>query len=93
MVQTGHAAHHTSPAGAFSLVTLLAHELMSTTPVSVRRSAWYAKATPTFVDALALVRRHLWTHSTFCLLPSDPDSEKVPHALLDHLSELLCYAA
>jgi hypothetical protein len=85
----------TTPAlmGLFSLVMILAHEPMSTTPVLVRQAAWYAKATPTFADALALVRRQLWTQSTFCLLPAHPDVGKGSCALLEHLSELLCYAA
>jgi DDE superfamily endonuclease len=85
----------TTPAllGLFSLVTVLAHEPMSTTPGSVRQTAWYAKTTPTFADALALVRRQLWTQSTFCLVPPHPDVGKVPYPLLEHLSELLCYAA
>ena len=28
-----------------------------------RTAAWYAKPSPTFVDAIALVRRHLWLAS------------------------------
>jgi hypothetical protein len=42
---------------------------------------------------MALVRRHLWTHSRFYLSPLDPDIEKVPRVLVYHLAELLCYAA
>ena len=88
----------TTPAllGLFSLVTLLAHDHYhqgSTRPEPVRVAAWYTKATPTFSDALALVRRHLWTQSTFPTSPRDRDVEKVPRALLTHLADLLCYAA
>lgn len=85
----------TTPAllGLFSLVTLLAHEPMRTMPALARQTAWYTKATPTFGDALALVRRQLWTQTTFCTLPSWPDVEKGPRALIEHLCELLCYAA
>jgi hypothetical protein len=85
----------TTPAllGLFSLVTLLAHEPMMTMPALARQTAWYTKATPTFGDALALVRRQLWTQTTFCTLPSWPDVEKGPYALIEHLCELLCYAA
>ncbi|MGO8947813.1 MAG: transposase [Ktedonobacterales bacterium] len=88
----------TTPAllGLFSLVTLLAHDHHhqgSTRPEPVRVAAWYTKATPTFSDALALVRRHLWTQSTFPTSPRDRDVEKVPRALLTHLADLLCYAA
>lgn len=31
--------------------------------MSHRTAAWYAKPFPTFVDAIALVRRHLWLAS------------------------------
>ena len=33
--------------------------------MSHRTAAWYAKPSPTFVDAIALVRRHLWLASVF----------------------------
>lgn len=82
--------------GLFSLVTLLAHDHYaqdSPAPGPIRVAAWYTKATPTFSDALALVRRYLWTRTTFPASPCDPDVEKVPRALLTHLADLLCYAA
>jgi hypothetical protein len=85
----------TTPAllGLFSLVTLLAHQPLSSSTVSLPQTAWYTKTTPTFSDALALVRRHLWTQTTFPTSPGEPDIRKVPRALLDHLAGLLCYAA
>lgn len=85
----------TTPAllGLFSLVTLLAHHLMASQTPPVRRTAWYAKTTPTFLDAVALVRRHLWTHLTFHTSHLGDDTVKVPRALVDHWSDLLCYAA
>ena len=85
----------TTPAllGLFSLVTLLAHDLAAARPIPVQQAAWYAKTVPTFSDAIALVRRHVWTHTTFCLSPADPDVPKVPRVLVDRLAELLCYAA
>ena len=51
----------TTPAllGLFSLVTLMAHERWQGHDVWVRRAAWYDKTLPTFVDALAEVRRAL----------------------------------
>jgi hypothetical protein len=85
----------TTPAllGLFSLVTLLAHHLMPCAAAPVRPAAWYAKTTPTFLDAIALVRRHLWTHLTFHTSPLAGDRIKVPRALVEHWSDLLCYAA
>ena len=79
--------------GLFSLVTLQAHATLSNSSPAIRQSAWYAKSSPTFSDALALVRRRLWTHTTFCGLPHAGDLVKMPRALLDHLAGLLSYAA
>lgn len=84
----------TTPAllGLFSLVTLLAHaQLPAVAPI--RRLAWYVKPLPTFADALALVRRQLWTEATFHTLPTDSDLVNIPRALINHLADLLCYAA
>lgn len=87
----------TTPAlmGLFSVVTLLAHAHLTADPAAraLHPTAWYAKTTPTFSDALALVRRQLWTHITFPTSPCAPDLVKVPQALVDHLTDLLCYAA
>ncbi len=45
--------------GLVSLVVLMAHALHPHS-LPTRQTAWYSKAEPTFVDALAAVRRHLW---------------------------------
>jgi hypothetical protein len=66
---------------------------MTTHAAPLPQAAWYAKTEPTFSDALALVGRRLWTQATFPTSSRQNDSEKVPRALLDHLAELLCYAA
>jgi len=79
--------------GLFSLVTLLAHPVMEQTSSPVRAAAWYRKATPTFIDALATVRRSLWTQTTFQTSPADPDLIKMPRPLAERLTELLSYAA
>jgi hypothetical protein len=79
--------------GLFSLVTLLAHEPLTQRPSSVRQAAWYVKSTPTFLDALALVRRSLWAQTTFHISPMEHDVVKVPRALVDRFCEMLCYAA
>ncbi len=49
--------------GLFSWATLAAHALQKQHPMTQRRAAWYDKPAPTFVDAIALVRRHLWLTS------------------------------
>ena len=55
--------------GLFSVVTLLAHPRMRTDS-PVRQAAWRRKATPTFSDALALVRRELWCDQIHFACPS-----------------------
>lgn len=84
----------TTPAllGLFSLVTLLAHPHLCDSP-PVRRSAWSAKSLPTFADALALVRCRLWSAGDFPTSPDAPDRVLIPRALLDRLTDALCYAA
>jgi hypothetical protein len=85
----------TTPAlcGLFSLVTLLAHPLFSSATLPLRQSAWYHKPLPTFADALALVRRRLWTSLLFQPSPRTLDREQIPRSVVDHLCDLLCYAA
>ncbi len=85
----------TTPAllGLFSLVTLLAHERLSAPAPPVRQAAWYRKSTPTFLDAIALVRQDLWTHLTFHTSDLETDMVKVPRALVERWSDLLAYAA
>jgi hypothetical protein len=84
----------TTPAllGMFSLITLLAHELLSHHDLSVRTAAWYPKPLPTFSDALALVRSQLWVSLTFRMSAAEPDMVKVPRALLERFNDLLAYA-
>jgi hypothetical protein len=72
----------TTPAllGLFSLVTLLAHRQMTPAADVFRQAAWYQKSHPTFADALALVRKELWAHSTSCGSPAGTETVKVPKA-------------
>ena len=80
--------------GLFSWTTLAAHALQKRRPMNHRTAAWYAKPSPTFVDAVALVRRHLWLASEgFSLSAADPDIRKVPAALYHRLVDSLAYAA
>jgi hypothetical protein len=85
----------TTPAllGLFSLVTLLAAQRLGRSPVTVRLAAWSRKDHFTFSDALALVRRELWTHQAFQLSADAADTVKVPRVLIQHLTDTLCYAA
>ena len=86
----------TTPAllGLFSRTTLAAHALQQRHPITQRTAAWYDKPSPTFVDAIALVRRHLWLASEgFSLSVADPDVRELPVALYHRLVDSLAYAA
>ena len=79
--------------GLFSVVTVLTHALSAHQSVPLRQAAWYTKATPTFADALALVRSHLWRHANFSLSQKDYDLIQIPRPLFECLTDTLCYAA
>lgn len=83
----------TTPAllGLFSVVTLLAHQLRVKGKLPVRKAAWYPKATPTFSDALAVVRQNWWLQ-VFHLSLSEVDIQKSSLFLLNRLSEAVCYS-
>jgi hypothetical protein len=78
--------------GLFSLVTLLAHQQMTAPADAVRQAAWYRKPHPTFADALALVRRELWRHQAFHASAHACEVVQVPRAVVNRLTETLCYA-
>ncbi len=92
---TALAIRRTTPAllGLFSLVTLLAHPQLMAHPGPLRQAAWYRKRAPTFADALALVRQEIWAQASFCMSSEDAEMVKVPRALLERLTETLCYVA
>jgi len=85
----------TTPAllGLFSLVTLWAHELRAGQAPPSRAAAWYPKPLPTFSDALALVRRELWTRPGFDISPNGPRLIEMPRSAINALIGAACYAA
>jgi hypothetical protein len=92
------AVRRTAPVllGLFSMVTLFAHRYMANKSAedAVRRAAWYDKQRPTFSDALALVRKELWAwEATFCGSLAESDTVKIPRALVERLTDVVCYAA
>jgi len=85
----------TTPAlfGLFSMVTLMADRLIKAEVKPVRTAAWYEKRTPTFADAIAIVRRYLWSSCHFSMSGNKSDVVKVPRSLLERLTDAVCYAA
>lgn len=87
----------TTPAllGLYSLVTVWAHGLMQTPSTVVRPhpAAWYNKRQPTFSDAIAAVRRVLWSPQDLAMSRPDTEGVIIPIALLNRFVETLCLAA
>jgi hypothetical protein len=85
----------TTPAllGFFSLVTLVADQLGHPGAFPTRNAAWYDKAVPTFADALALVRQHLWPGVFSETSDSQTDMVKIPRVVFERFATTLAYAA
>ncbi|MBI3949115.1 MAG: hypothetical protein HY314_01465 [Acidobacteria bacterium] len=76
-----------------SLVTLTAQALIKTDTPVIRTAASYAKTQPTFSDAIALVRRQLWSHDYFSISDQNADLIKIPRSLVERFTDALCDAA
>jgi hypothetical protein len=79
--------------GAFSITALAADRLHASQELRVRCASWYQKRLPTFSDALASVRRHLWGCANMSHSRSDSDCDRIPDPLLKRLTEAIAYAA
>ena len=82
----------TTPAllGLFSLVTLWADQLATERGPVVECLRWYPKPLPTFSDALALIRREVWTAQVFAISPAAQTARNVPADLIDRLLLVAC---
>jgi len=85
----------TTPAllGLCSLVTLMAGQLAQEHARPVRQAAWSRTSRPTFVDAIALVRQHVWTLTHGSMSPATSDRVDIPGTRLNRLTETLGDAA
>jgi hypothetical protein len=77
--------------GIFSLVTLMA-KVLYPNELPVRQTSWYIKEDATFSDALAAVRRHLWSHLNYERSSQNPDLFLIPQPALFSLVESACYS-
>ncbi len=69
----------------FSIVTVLALRLSQAGQIPVPVMAWYRKAEPTFVDCLALVRRHLWGARYMANSAAEAECVQLPREAVDLL--------
>ena len=85
----------TTPAllALFSIVVMLTNQMQAQHCFDLPNTAWYRKPSPTFADALALVRQQLWQFRLFQLSDRETDTVNIPRAFFNCWSNLLCYAA
>lgn len=76
--------------GLFSLIALWATRLANERNLSLDQARWYAKPHATFSDALASVRRELWTLLSFATSGQDRDMQKIPADVLNRLMRVAC---
>jgi hypothetical protein len=62
------------------------------TVVRPHPAAWYNKHQPTFGDAIAAVRRVLWSPPSFSMSRSGSESIEIPITLLNRFVKTLCLA-
>lgn len=77
----------------FSMVTLLAERLHHQKKLLIATAAWYRKPHPTFSDALASVRQHLWQKSNFYMSYAEADMVKIPRTQLRLWQQTIAWAA
>tara|TARA_R110002049_G_scaffold106640_2_gene254107 strand:+ start:3520 stop:4902 length:1383 start_codon:yes stop_codon:yes gene_type:complete len=84
----------TTPAllGLYSLITLWACELLSTSSTP-HAAAWYRKTHLTFTDAIGAVRLTLWVGDIYQHSPPHRERQKIPPDRLVRMAEALCFAA
>jgi hypothetical protein len=82
----------TTPAllGRFSLMPLWAGPWPQAHTRPVRQAVWSRTPLPTLADAIAIVRRHVWTSTHLYMSPATAEMVAIPGALLNRLTETLC---
>jgi hypothetical protein len=79
--------------GLFSIITLWAHDLSQSRMLTPRTAAWYPKATLTFSDAIAAVRREIWAHQISFMSRPRRDRIEIPCHIWHRMQNALAYAA
>ena len=77
--------------GLYSAVTLYVHQNVERFALLPRRAAWYPKPAPTFADALARLRQHLWFERLVMSAKTTDMTEPIAPELQGIL-DTVCYA-
>jgi hypothetical protein len=93
MERVGYRQHYPSPSGALLDYHTVGGPVAQEHALPIRQAVWSRKVQPTFAEAIAVVRQHWWTSTHFYMSPAKPDMVDIPSALLNRLTEPLCYAA
>lgn len=85
----------TTPAllGLYALVALWADAMHQTHTLTARSARWYQKDKLTFSDALAAVRRQLWSDETLSTSPPHAETMQISRPVYERMANLACYAA
>ena len=78
--------------GLYSVVTLIGDTLHRSSPIAIRAASWYPKASATFSDVLAAVRRECWGFLDIRTSGRDASCAEIPRSQLDRLLNAVCYA-
>ena len=81
--------------GLFSLITVWADGLARDTAAALlpNAAAWYRKQEPTFSDAIAAVRRVLWSAAHLSMSRQSDETVNIPAVWLNRVLQTLCLAA
>jgi len=79
--------------GLFSVICVIFARYARNHRLPIRQTTWYAKAEPTFSDAIGTVRRLLWTKTIFAGSRYHDDFAKLPSKFRNLLLDYLCQAA
>jgi hypothetical protein len=85
----------TTPAlfGLYSVVVLMALQLVKSNAMVIQNCAWYKKTEATFSDVIALVRRHIWHARNYMNSTRKLDLTNFDEDFLEMLLDVVCYAA
>ena len=76
--------------GLYSAVALYVHQNAERLALSPRCAAWYPKPAPTFADALARLRQHLW-FEWIVISGQGIDTTKPLPSAIQRILEAACY--
>lgn len=75
----------------FSIIVLMAIEILKGKAMPALTSAWYSKREATFSDVIALVRKHIWSAKYFVNSSKNEEFTNLNDDFFKSIIETLCY--